>query len=283
MTTTTPNGITHMIDTTQVRSETVKPAAGVDDPDTPCEKVRPMTTRPASVTPHCMCQRQSDPSEMVALCRQVAQYYYQHEGVLAYAMFDHINATLFDGALPVPLITWGVTAFGGCLGSTSTSRHAPPTILLHTSVLGTHAGSRSRKADPWRVATTHLGVRYAYDVLVHECLHVSVHYCLGGATGKTSHDNPQWVREVNRLLPVLGFPRLTAGMQRQRRVGGVRIRQADGDVPYGAIARFPHALRRHLGQDAAYYSDKRLPWPLALPAATWQWLHECGLVTNSCV
>lgn len=37
-----------------------------------------------------------------------------------------------------------------------------------------------------------LGWRYALDTLLHECMHVSVAYRLGGSTGPTSHNCDAW-------------------------------------------------------------------------------------------
>jgi hypothetical protein len=94
----------------------------------------------------------------------VSRAYFGNRGWFAYSAFDWINATLHGGALPRPLIVWGITPFGGCLGLTPVDTSKAPCILLHPSILG---GTQSVK--PWGVAPEVLGRCYAVDVLIHEC------------------------------------------------------------------------------------------------------------------
>jgi hypothetical protein len=117
-----------------------------------------------------------------------------------------------------------------------------------------------------------LGVRYAFDVLFHELIHVSQCYRLGGGVGPTSHNNTAWIAEVNRLAPALGLGVIRAGLSKTRREpdGSERtpktgklvtkvVRASDGDVPHEVVARFPHALRCHLGTADAYYRSQESP------------------------
>ena len=106
-------------------------------------------------------------------CRIIAAHYHGKRGTWIYEAFDWVNASLFAGELPYPLIVLGLTAHGGCLGWTASSASKPPTIMLHPSIWG-----GAEKEDPWGIRPDILGARYALDVLIHESLHISVRYPL---------------------------------------------------------------------------------------------------------
>ncbi len=208
----------------------------------------------------------SEPAaDVVEALRLIARHFDGARGVWAYDCFDVINATYFDGELPTPKIQWALTAHGRCLGLTH-SGNRPPIITLHPSVLG-----GLEKSDPWGVNPAWLGVAYAFDVLIHESIHVSQRYLCGGGVGPTSHNNTAWIGEVNRLIPLLGFGEVKAGRSTTKRVpleGEVTktgkpatkvVRASEGDVPHGAIARFPGGLREHLKTADAYYRTGQIP------------------------
>lgn len=196
----------------------------------------------------------------------VTRTFFGPRGVWVLRAYEAINAQLFAGALPMPLVTLHITAHGACLAFTRSARTRPPVINIHPSLFG-----GTEKDDPWGIPPPWLGERYVLDVLIHECIHVAVHYCLGGAEGPTSHNNPQWVGEVNRLAPLLGFDGLEAGMSTTKRVPidgpptargkrPTRVeRVTDGNCPFEAVAGFPAALRVHLGTADAYYTQGTLP------------------------
>jgi hypothetical protein len=191
--------------------------------------------------------------------RQVEKYFWGSRGVFARQAFDYINAAYFDGRLPWTLLVWGITAHARCLGFTRSREGEPPIITLHPSILG-----GTERADPWGIPPRLLGECYAFDVVLHECVHVSVHYLLGGRQGgDSSHNNPQWVAEVNRIAPLLGFGEVEASMKKPARVktaGGSKVqRVSGGNVPYDAVCRFPYELRRFLGR-LDFYERERLPW-----------------------
>jgi len=98
----------------------------------------------------------------------VTRHYYDIRGQLAYQLFELINASYFDNELPWPLILWALTAHGHCLAYTQ-ARDRPPIVVLHPSILG-----GTEKENPWGVPAAWLNVRYAFDVLLHELMHVSV-------------------------------------------------------------------------------------------------------------
>ncbi len=214
----------------------------------------------------------ADPTELAAACRLIARHYDGAKGVWAYEAFDFINAAYFGGRLPTPLIRWTLTPHGRCLGFTRVA--AAPEIALHPSLLG-----GTEKPNPWGVSPAELGVAYAFDTLVHECIHVENQCVQGGwhGTGDTSHNNPLWLGEVNRLAPLLGLAGVRAGASVTRRVAVAGepttrgklptkvARTTDGTVPFRAVATFPHGVRRHLGLVAAYLRDE-LPFvPTVLP------------------
>src|SRR5262249_1173274 len=160
-----------------------------------------------------------------------------------------LNESYFGGRLPQAHIHWGITPHSGCLGYTA-NREQAPVIRLHPSLLG-----GTEKADPWGVPPAWLGAAYALDVLLHECIPVTVACNPGGSTGPTSHNCPCWVGEVNRLCPVLGFSGVVAGLSKTERVKDPDapltqtgkpatrvVRSTTGNVPFAAVSRFPGAL-----------------------------------------
>jgi len=190
-------------------------------------------------------------------CQTVARHFYGKRGAWCYQAFEWINRTLFFDELPYPLIVLGLTAHGACLGLTSSpvDQGKVPTILLHPSLWG-----GTERADPWGIAADLLGPRYVLDVLIHECIHVSVNYRLGGRSkGDSSHNNPEWIAEVNRIAPLIGLPDVRAAMSKPKREGKKIVRRCDGNIPFEAASRFPHLVRQLRGQ-LNYYRD-RSPLP----------------------
>lgn len=203
-------------------------------------------------------------------CLFVAQQIHGSKGTWAYQIFDFINDHYFHGRLPVPYILWGLTAHGGCVAwaSTVTDRSRPPIITLHPSLL--EASDNNEK--PWGIPASWLGPSLVFDTLLHECIHVHVGSNLGGPEGRSSHDCKRWVRQVNRLAPLLGFMDVDAGHTKTIRVpvpGGKRgargklptrvVRRTVGNVPFYAVAGFPRAMRVYRSQADEHYSQQRLP------------------------
>ncbi len=102
-------------------------------------------------------------------------------------------------------------------------------------------------------------------------MHVSVNHRLGGHSGPTSHNSPEWVAEVNRLAPLLGFRAVEAGLSKTRRV---RVkgkaskrgkhptkveRYTEGNISFAAVATFPHTLRVEQGTADSFYRQGELP------------------------
>jgi hypothetical protein len=205
------------------------------------------------------------PPSVVEALRVVARHFDGDRGVWAYDCFDVINATYFEGLLPTPKIQWVLTAHGRCLGLMKSGNRAP-VISLHPSIL-----KGTERSAPWGVPPEWLGVAYAFDILLHESIHVA-QFCLhGGGSGPTSHNNTAWIAEVNRLIPLLGFGEHQAGRSKAGRVPvegvttktgkpATRVaRVSEGDIPYPAVAMFPYGLRDHLGTADDYYRAGRIP------------------------
>jgi len=202
-------------------------------------------------------------------CFTVAEHCYGPKGIWAYETFAFINATYFADRLPWPHIIWGLTAHGACIAwaSTAQDRFRPPIINLHPSLLG-----GTEKENPWGIPDKHLGQAFVFDTLLHECIHVHIGHNLGGQLGSTSHNCPRWVRQVNRLAPLLGFDGVKAGISKTVRVpdpsapltkrGKVAtkvVRGTTGNIPFAMVSGFPHSLRCYLGTANSYYSQNILP------------------------
>jgi hypothetical protein len=189
-------------------------------------------------------------------CRIVAGHYYGDKGQWVYRAWAWINETLFSNELPLPLLTMGLTSHGRCLAWTRSARERPPIILLHPSLWG---GTES--ADPWGIPPDLLGPRFALDAEIHEAIHVSVNYRLGGSrSGASSHNNPQWIEEVNRIAPLIGLAGVNAAMSKPKRLGKKIVRTCGGNVPFDAAAKFPSAVRIHWNQLDYYRDPSPLPF-----------------------
>lgn len=202
-------------------------------------------------------------------CLVVAEQCYGAKGTWAYDSYAFINQVYFSGRLPWAHIIWGLTDYGGCIAWASTVRDKsrPPIITLHPVLLKVH-----QVPKPWKIAPELLGPSLAFDVLLHECMHVHIDYNLGGTKGRTSHDCKRWIRQVNRLAPMLGFEGVVAAGTKLVRIpdpslpltprGKIAtrvVRRCFANVPFRAIASFPTALRKHLGQSIEYYGSGKLP------------------------
>jgi hypothetical protein len=194
-----------------------------------------------------------------AAYRLIAGHVYGALGRFAYAAWDHVNATYFGGSLPETLILWDLTEYGHALGWCRSSADGPPVIKLHPNLVVSPSRPRGRQSSRWNVPLDLLGPCYAYDVLLHECVHAHVDYNLSGwerLTGPqrskwTCHNNPLWVAECNRIAELLGAEPCYS-MKRYHRV--------EGRVQYGCdgpdFERFPHTVA---GREE-FYRSRVLPF-----------------------
>jgi hypothetical protein len=203
--------------------------------------------------------------------RTIADHVYGRLGRFAYAAFDYLNATFFQGKLPETLLLWDLTDHGHFLGWCRSSAEGPPIIKLHPALVAPAA--RPPDEPVWHMPLSWFGWCLAYDVLLHECVHASVDYLLGGweyLLGQRSywscHNNPVWVAEVNRIAPLLGYTGDAFTMKLPRRVSvpgsvGPRgkpltrsVRAQHGNAP--DFEHFPHCLP---GREA-FYLGRELPF-----------------------
>jgi hypothetical protein len=209
------------------------------------------------------------PKKIVEALDLIADYYSPRFGRWAYRAFDAINATFFDGALPRPLIQWAIMPHGHCLGLTRMQDH--PIVTLHPSIM------EPAGANPWGLDSRWLGPAYAFDLLLHESIHVAqgtLHREM--KRGQSSHNCESWILEVNRLAPMLGMNGIEAGLNRTKRVPvpgqftktgkpvTVVERVDEGNVPLGYHSRFPYGVREFFGIAEAYYTGSRLPCGIEL-------------------
>jgi hypothetical protein len=213
------------------------------------------------------------PLEIVQALDLVADYYAPDHGRWACRAFDAINATFFDGKLPRPLIVWALTAYGGCLGLTHMLER--PTIVLHPSLM---KPSETGDGHPWGMSEKHIGVLLAFDVLLHESIHVaqrSIHHDLR-EDRQSSHNRESWIVEVNRIAPLLGMNGIQAGLNKPKRVAipgeftprgkpKTKVTRVDeGNVPLKYYSRFPDGVREFLGTADDYYQAGILPCGITL-------------------
>jgi hypothetical protein len=211
---------------------------------------------------------------IAAAVRLVVERYYGNTGLWVYEAFDYLNRELFAGELPQPLIVWALTPHGCTLGRVRVAKDRLPVLTLHPSLFG-----GSERSGPWGIPPRWLGPRFAYDVLIHELIHLSVEFRLGGwegVGGETIHNNPLWVGEVNRLAPLLGFDNVQAGLKKVQRVPidgpltkrGKRptkpARVDSGNIPFAALAGFPWQLRVYLRQAESYYGQPEPAFPASV-------------------
>src|SRR5207248_1169472 len=95
-------------------------------------------------------------------CRQIAAAIDGERGRFAYQGLDWINAALFAGQLPTPMILWGLTPHSHSLAFTRVGGDLP-LIVLHPSLLG-----GTEKVSPWGMNPDWLGPAFALDALIHE-------------------------------------------------------------------------------------------------------------------
>jgi hypothetical protein len=147
-------------------------------------------------------------------------------GVWAYDAFEFINEEYFSGHLPYPRIVWAPTGRHHCLGFATVFTGRLPSIILHPDILD------------W-------GLGFAFDILVHEALHISVEYLVGRGRGTDGHYCEGWYAEVGRLLPLMGFD-------------GIEI----DDLPAAVVAGFPDDLMEYLGTAGKFYESGVCPVPV---------------------
>jgi hypothetical protein len=156
-----------------------------------------------------------------------------------YDEWDRLNTRYFNGQLDAGQISWGITAYGHCIGLHEGWRNH---ITLHKSLIepdeNWQGGIRGRE-------------RIASDVLLHEMIHQHIHQTTGanGAKNKseTSHNNEVWVAEITRIGRLLGYT-IKADVIRLKRTkttDGSKVQRhiCDGCLTQKDLGTFPHSVR----------------------------------------
>jgi hypothetical protein len=181
-------------------------------------------------------------------------------GAWACGVWEDINVRYYEGYLPDPLILWITTEWGACLGDTQ--HKTPPLIRLHPGLMLTPDVTSYRDHTPWKIPQEYRGYGMVAEVLLHEAMHVAIGCGLvpqdREGPWRSSHDNPVWVAECNRVARLLGLP-LEAEQPRCVRepipgevtkTGKPRTKPVwttAGNVSLDALSRFPYGVREELG------------------------------------
>lgn len=174
-----------------------------------------------------------DNTELAIACREIVAHFEGDVAITLFEYYDAINRHFFNGNLPQAFILTALTPYGRCDGLTK-HYHKQPIVLIHPTL----------KTEQERFYT-----------LVHEAIHVYVRYCLG-YTGKKSHDSIEWLEEINRIAPMLGYHGVTIGESKVVRAKGGGTKRTDaGNVPYKCSWRFPDALAEHLQKPLPPYEQ----------------------------
>lgn len=188
-----------------------------------------MITQPMDLLHSVTCNMEA--RDLSRACREVASHFEGDVGVTLFDWYDAINTHFFEGRLPQAFILTSLTPYGGCIGLTKPNPHAQPIILIHPTL----------DTDERRFYT-----------LLHEAIHVNVRYNLRkdkGYGGKTSHSIPEWLAEVNRIAPMLGYTDIRIGENKVKRTSKTTIKRINtGTVPYECSYCFPQALEGATGK-----------------------------------
>jgi hypothetical protein len=148
--------------------------------------------------------------------------------------WTRLNANHFAGQLRYHGVVWGLTPHGHTLGHTS---NPGARITLHPALL-------DPRSDAWHIRDK-LGMRFAEDTLLHECVHVALlGYGVPNTKEAPHHNTDGWCAEIMRITLRLGLPAIKAVPVKTRRVGGKVVRrELDGHLSRDAISRWPHTIR----------------------------------------
>lgn len=168
-------------------------------------------------------------------------------GGWAYDTWETHNWQYFDGVLNPCAIIWGLTPHGAKLGFYSGWLNR---ITLHESLVDPKFDKLNSSGGKhvWGQQADAFGALYASDVLLHEMIHQKIHQIYGhdGSQegGNSSHNNPLWVAEVNRLAPLLGLS-CQAEVIRQKRIDKkVQWHTPPGILTRAELSSFPYCLHQ---------------------------------------
>ena len=158
--------------------------------------------------------------------------------IFLYTAFDEINTRIFNGQLKPALIVLAPPRSK----EPAWVEHEHRVILVDPAVFGS-------EKEYWDIPRETLGKAFAYDVLLHCC----IHYHIGHQAGvDSSHNTPEWLGEVNRIAPLIGLEGVNAQPNKTMRVKtpgqpSTVVRGSAGNVTPREVAAFPWGVRLERG------------------------------------
>lgn len=179
-------------------------------------------------------------AEEIDALRNAAEIIHPGIGRKLYTWWDEINREHFGRQMSPPGIQFGLTPHGSRLGLWRGSENV---IVLHRSLVKPSGNAWDFASDLNRDGG---GEAYCRDVLLHEMVHQYIRTVRGvtsddeEAEGTSSHNNPWWVAEVNRISPRIGLD-VQASVIRQKRVdGSVTWYVPDGHLTMEELSTWPY-------------------------------------------
>ena len=168
---------------------------------------------------------------------------YKDVGAWTYDNWQILNETYFKGKNIPGEIDWVTDGANFSLGYYSPMENR---ILLHKGLV------RPRYPNPMpKWCLNNLNQRMARDILIHEMIHQRIHQT-GGWEGESSHNNPRFVSEVNRIAVLLGLDVAAKVIQTQQADGKMKRQVEPGCLTLVEIEHFPYSKRPRMyyyGQD----------------------------------
>jgi hypothetical protein len=157
-------------------------------------------------------------------------------GAWIFDEWNTLNNSFFYGENIAGVIIWGSTPQDRSLGYYSPHENL---IVLHKTLMRPVYPTTHLKWEP-----RHLNKRKVRDVLLHEMIHQRVHQT-GGWKGENSHNNVQFVNEVNRIAKLLGIDIKAKVIQRQTNHGKINPCVKSGCLNIEELSDFPYSSRSH--------------------------------------
>jgi hypothetical protein len=155
-------------------------------------------------------------------------------GAWVFDEWKQLNDAFFHGKNKVGDIIWGTTPQDRSLGYYSPNENL---IVLHKTLMRPIYPTTHFKWEP-----CDLNKRKVSDVLLHEMIHQKVHQ-RGGWEGENSHNNLQFVNEVNRIAKHLGLDIKAKVIQKQTVHGKTTPFFKSGCLNMEELSNFPYSSR----------------------------------------
>jgi hypothetical protein len=163
-------------------------------------------------------------------------------GIWVYDEWKALNDALFYGENIAGTITWKNLPQDSSLGYYDRTKNH---IVLHDTLMRPVYPCPGLKPKLRRSNT-----RKISDVLLHEMIHQRVHHT-GGWTGENSHNNEQFVNEVNRIANFLGLSVKAKVLQSNPFPGRTTPGVESKCLSFKELSHFPYFSR-----SLSYYYEK---------------------------